>query len=173
MLGMPTRVLPVAAALLALAAAPAWAQRVDSDLGAEANRGGCRPPGVDADPFALGTLATLLAPPCAPVVKGRKLQSAPVLVHGTVVSMHGEKGGDLPVTRVSGDYAAEVALDAADAGRLATGNGDTLRVVWEAGAYPAWAWASPGDRLVALGRWVFDCGTPDAVPGQCSVTAAE
>jgi len=30
------------------------------------------------------------------------------------------------------------------------------------------AWASPGDRVVALGRWIFDCGHPDPVLGSCS-----
>src|SRR5436309_242838 len=66
-----------------------------------------------------------------------------------------------------------VLVDAVDADRLATGNGDGLiHTEWEAGAYPAWAWAGTGDRLIALGRWIFDCGHPDATPGTCSVTTA-
>src|SRR5947199_33720 len=47
-----------------------------------------------------------------------------------------------------------------------------IHTEWEAGAYPAWAWAGTGDRLIALGRWIFDCGHPDATPGTCSVTTA-
>ena len=66
-----------------------------------------------------------------------------------------------------------VLLDAADADRLATGNDDLqLHFEWEAGFYPAWAWAGTGDRIVGMGRWIFDCGHPGAQPGNCSVTTS-
>src|SRR5262249_39058275 len=33
---------------------------------------------------------------------------------------------------------------------------------------PTWAWAGEGDRVVALGRWIFDCGHPAAKPRTCT-----
>src|SRR5947208_3118723 len=81
---------------------------------------------------------------------------------------------DFPATHVRADVNHFVALDAADADRLATGNDDLqLHFEWEAGAYPAWAWAGTGDRIVGMGRWIFDCGHPGAMPGNCSVTTSQ
>jgi hypothetical protein len=139
---------------------------VDSDLASVFRGGGCYPPGIAT--AGLDQLI-LVDPEWAPVVNGRVVESAPVLVHGTVVDSHGDRGGDFPATHVQNDQNTFVRLDDADSGRLATGNRDRLLdLEWEVGALPDWAWASRGDRIVALGRWIFDCGHPDPVPGACS-----
>ena len=40
---------------------------------------------------------------------------------------------------------------------------------WEFNKYPLFAWAGEGDRITALGRWIFDCGHPNTDPeGACS-----
>jgi hypothetical protein len=155
-------------ALLALAAAPAAADPVDSDLAAAMNGGGCQPTGLQPGLF---DMLTLINPEWAPVLNGPVVTSEPVLVHGTVMDMHGDTSGDFPATHVRADVNHFVQLDPEDAARLATGNDDgLLHFEWEAGAYPAWAWAGPGDRIVGLGRWIFDCGHTGAIPGSCSVT---
>jgi len=156
--------------LLLLAGGPAAAAPVDSDLAAARMGGGCHPTGIQP---ALLDMLTLVNPEWAPVTNGPVVDSEPVLVHGVVQGMHGDTSGDFPATHVRADVNHFVRLDAEDAGRLATGNGDLLlHFEWEAGAYPAWAWASPGDRIVGLGRWIFDCGHPGAIPGSCSASAA-
>ena len=64
-------------------------------------------------------------------------------------------------------------VDPEDEHFLATGNGGNLEFEWEAGFLPAWAWAGAGDRVVALGRWIFDCGHPDPTAGFCSQTTTQ
>ncbi len=143
---------------------------VDSDLAAASNGGGCYPTGIQ--PSILDML-TLINPEWAPVLGGQIVDSSPVLVHGTVMGMHGDTSGDFPSTHVRADVNHFVALDPADAGRLATGNDDLqLHFEWEAGAYPAWAWAGTGDRIVGLGRWIFDCGHPGTTAGTCEPASA-
>jgi hypothetical protein len=120
-------------------------------------------------------MLTLINPEWAPIVPlatdATHVDTAAVLVHGEVQGMHGDLSADFPATHLRADVNHFVQLDAADAGRLATGNDDGLiHTEWEAGVYPAWAWAGTGDRLVGLGRWIFDCGHPGAIPGHCSVT---
>jgi hypothetical protein len=159
----------LATLVLALASAPASAARVDSDLGANEHGGGCYPPGVVAGTY---DLLNLVDPAWAPVASGMVVDAEPVVLHGTVVAMHGDVGGGAPGSHGRSDYVAQVVPDAADQDRLATGNGASLGVAWEAGAYPEWAWASPGDRVVALGRWVFECRSPATIPGHCSTSAA-
>ena len=157
--------------LLALGGPGAAAAPVDSDLAAALNGGGCQPTGIQP---ALLDMLTLVNPEWAPVVDGPVVDSEPVLVHGVVIDMHGDTSGDFPATHVRADVNHFVQLDSADADRLATGNDDgLLHFEWEAGAYPAWAWAGPGDRLVGLGRWIFDCGHTGAIPGACSVTTPQ
>jgi hypothetical protein len=159
-------------AVLALwLAGPATAQPVDSDLAIPANGGGCYPTGLHP---ALFDMLTLVDPEWAPIVDGQTVDSEPVLVHGTVEGMHGDLGGDFPATHVRADVNYFVLLDPADAGRLATGNDDGLLAFeWEAGALPAWAWAGDGDRVVGLGRWIFDCGHTGAASGTCSATPGQ
>jgi len=140
--------------------------RVDSNLASVFNSGGCYPPTIDAQ--GLDQLI-LVDPEWAPVVNGATVASEPIVIHGEVVDSHGDTGGDFPGTHVENDQNSFVHLDFADEGRLATGNTDGLfDLEWEVGALPDWAWASAGDRIVARGRWIFDCGHPDPVPGTCS-----
>ncbi|HEY6908604.1 MAG TPA: hypothetical protein VI356_04485 [Myxococcales bacterium] len=142
---------------------------VDSNLASVFNGGGCFPPAIDAQ--GLDQLI-LVDPEWAPVVRGSSVASEPVVVHGAVVDSHGDKGGDFPITHTSNDQNTFVQLDPADEGRLATGNGDGLfDLEWETGALPDWAWPSPGDRIVARGRWIFDCGHPNPRPGTCANSA--
>jgi len=162
--------LTVGVLVTALATLSAMAAPVDSDLAAAPNGGGCYPTGINP---AVPDMLTLINPEWAPIVNGQTVDSAPVLVHGTVQGMHGDTSGDFPATHVRADVNHFVALDAADADRLATGNDDLLlHFEWEAGAYPAWAWAGTGDRVVGLGRWIFDCGHPGTTPGTCSGSSA-
>jgi hypothetical protein len=57
---------------------------------------------------------------------------------------------------------------------LATGNtNDRVEFEWEGDKLPMFAWSGEGDRMIALGRWIFDCGHPDPGPlGQCSNNAS-
>jgi hypothetical protein len=76
---------------------------------------------------------------------------------------------------VRSDINSGLELDPADQGHLATGNMDEaehLELEWEAGAYPAWAWPSEGDRVIAQGRWIFDCGHPNPQPRHCVMTSS-
>jgi Cys-rich repeat protein len=156
--------------LLTVAATPALAAPVDSDLAIAANGGGCRPTGIT--PSILDML-TLINPEWAPIVNGGTVSSTPITIHGVVQDMHGELSGDFPATHLRADVNEFLLLDAADSDRLATGNDDGLgHLEWEAGVYPAWAWAGVGDRVVAMGRWIFDCGHTGAAPGSCSVSTS-
>ncbi len=155
---------------LALRAGAALAAPVNSDLATAQLGGGCYPTGIH--PAVLDMLV-LVDPEWAPLMNGMTVASTPITVHGTVQGMHGDTSGDFPATHVRADVNHFVVLDAADADRLATGNVDgELHFEWEAGTYPAWAWAGTGDRIVGMGRWIFDCGHPDAQPGNCSVTTS-
>src|SRR3989441_3554149 len=154
--------------VLALSVGAALAAPVNSDLATAQLGGGCYPTGIN--PAVLDMLV-LVNPEWAPLVNGMTVASTPITVHGTVQGMHGDTSGDFPATHVRADVNHFVLLDAADADRLATGNDDLqLHFEWEAGFYPAWAWAGTGDRIVGLGRWIFDCGHPDPTPGNCSST---
>lgn len=171
---------PGIGALLALwlSSLPAVAaDPIDSNTALSGNGGGCySPPIVQASPF---DMLPAVNPEWAPVVNGSSPFSAPVLVHGTAVDSHISKQ-DFPAGHVTFDQNTEIALDAADSGFLATGNLapsnledgiGTLELEWETGSYPAWAWAGEGDRVVALGRWIFDCGHPDPIPGHKAGTS--
>ena len=140
--------------------------RVDSNLASVFNGGGCYPPTIDAQ--GLDQLI-LVDPEWAPVENGATVASEPIVIHGAVVDSHGDTGGDFPGTHVENDQNTFVQLDPEDEGRLATGNTDALfDLEWEVRALPDWVWASAGDRIVARGRGIFDCGHPDPVPGTCS-----
>jgi hypothetical protein len=169
--GLVSSLLPILAACLgAAAAAPlATADGLSSDLAANTNGGGCYPTGINP---ALFDMITLVNPEWAPVVDGPVVDSDPVLVHATVTGMHGDTGGDFPATHVRSDVNYYLKVDPEDQWLLASDNGDNLEFEWEAGALPDWAWAGSGDRVVAMGRWIFDCGHTGAHPGQCSVHTA-
>ncbi len=169
---------------------------LDSALALRARGGGCTPfdlGAVKALQAALGGdlgalqkgLEQLSAvdPEWAPVVRGGAgLDSTPVLLHGTVIDSR-LSTSDFPSTHVTIDQNTDILLDDEDAGCAATGNATAelddvgriqaphIELEWEAGSYPAFAWAGPGDRIVALGRWIFDCGHEDAVPGACAGSA--
>lgn len=146
---------------------------LNSDLAATGNGGGCYPTSL-----VLSTpldMLVLVNPEWAPVVTGALVDSFPVRVEGTIVGSHGDNGGDYPGTHVRSDVNTFVHVDPDYAGLVGTGNdviggSPELSLEWEAGAYPDWAWGSTGDRIVALGRWIFDCGHPGSVGGHCSVT---
>ena len=150
---------------------------VNSNNALSENGGGCySPPIVQSSAF---DMLPAVNPEWAPVVNGSSPFSAPVLVHGTAVDSHVSKQ-DFPAGHVTFDQNTEIELDAADSGFLATGNLapsnlegglGTLELEWEIGSYPAWAWAGEGDRVVALGRWIFDCGHPDPTPGHKAGTS--
>jgi hypothetical protein len=171
---------------------------LDSSLALRSQGGGCTPfdlaafnalQAALADPTNTNALLkglqqlSAVNPEWAPVVNGGAGPVAtPVLVHGTVLDSH-LSNTDFPSTHVSIDQNTDILLDDEDRGCAATGNataelgdlglvaGPHLELEWEAASYPAWAWAGPGDRIVALGRWIFDCGHEDAVPGACHGTA--
>ena len=114
----------------------------------------------------------LINPEWAPVVDGASPLSVPVLLHGTAADSHVSRE-DFPSTHVTHDQNTEIVLDEGDRGLLATGNAaedGNLELEWETGAFPTWAWPGVGDRIVALGRWIFDCGHPDPAPGTCHGT---
>jgi hypothetical protein len=146
---------------------------VNSNLAAYENGGGCSP--SDIVDHELGQIV-VLNPEWAPVMNGRVAASDPVTVHANVVWMHGDTGGDFPGTHVRSDVNAGLELDPEDLSRLATGNmgeQDHLELEWEADAWPAWAWPGGGDRIVAMGRWIFDCGHPNPSPRKCTVTSSQ
>ncbi len=165
--GAPSDRAPAAGPAALLDAAP---PPVDSGQALPPNSG-CHPVGITA---AGEALFPLVNPEWAPVVPvpptpyGASPYSTPVLLHGAVVDSHVSRE-DFPSTHVTFDQNTSIELDPADQGLLATGNADReLELEWETGSYPAWAWAGVGDRIVALGRWIFDCGHPDPKPGTCS-----
>lgn len=154
-----------------LAALPAGAAPVDSDLGANQNGGGCYPTGIAPGLF---DFLALVDPEWAPVLNGTVVDSSPVTIHGTVESFHGDTGGDFPATHVTSDAVFEIELDPADVDRAATGNApDHMGFEWEHGSLPPFAWPGEGDQIVGLGRWIFDCGHTGATPGNCSATPAQ
>ncbi|MFQ5668530.1 MAG: hypothetical protein ACE5I7_19165 [Candidatus Binatia bacterium] len=138
--------------------------------------GGCYPNGVPpSDPLAaqLGLLDTVNPEWQAirPMIPGADASlppvAVPVEITGTV-GLSKSPGDDFPASHLSPDYNAEIIPD--DNGLLATGNGNQrVEFEWEADKFPLFAWAGEGDRIIALGRWIFDCGHPDPGPqGRCS-----
>ena len=93
--------------------------------------------------------------------------TAPVLVTGTV-GLSKSPGDDFPGSHLSADYNAEIIPDINS--RLGTGNtNERVEFEWEGAKFPMFAWSGEGDRIIALGRWIFDCGHPDPGPdGKCS-----
>jgi len=141
---------------------------ISSDLGAAPNGGGCYPTALTLSSPV--DMLTLVNPEWAPVVNGQLVDSIPVLAQGTIVGGHGDTGGDYPGTHARSDVNTFVSLDDPASGLYATGNPDEIAFEWEAGAYPDWAWGGAGDRIVGLGRRIFDCGHPGSLAGHCSLT---
>ncbi len=148
---------------------------VDSSLALAFRGGGCYPVGIHATGLEL---FPLVDPEWAPVVNGKVVTSTPMLVQGTVYGSH-VSNNDFPTSHQTVDQNTEILVDSDETSCLATGNVTgpdnhpvNLELEWEIGSYPSWAWAGPGDRIVAWGRWIFDCGHPDAVAGKCSGTGA-
>lgn len=161
----------VIASAMALTPLAAAAAPVDSNSALSSNGGGCYAPPI-AQTSLLDQLP-LVNPEWASVAGGGSPFSAPVLVHGTAVESHVSQQ-DFPAGHVTFDQNTELDLDTADQSLLASGNyfapnlhdgKPTLELEWETGSYPSWAWAGDGDRVIALGRWIFDCGHPLPVPG--------
>ena len=140
--------------------------------------GGCYPePIPPSDPIA-NALAqlNLVNPewqPIGPMIPGVDTSlppdSVPVRFNATV-ALSKSPGDDFPATHLSPDYNAELIPD--DNGQLATGdtNGDKrLEFEWEGDKLPMYMWSGEGDRIIADGRWIFDCGHADpGPPGKCS-----
>jgi len=108
-------------------------------------------------------------------------ESNPVTIHGTVALSKINIGSDFPGSHIGDDQNTFIQLDAADNGFLATGNSSDYECVpvgencgliemeLEFNKYPLFAWAGEGDRITAVGRWIFDCGHADPEPlGGCS-----
>lgn len=153
---------------------------VDSNLAIASRGGGCYPQGLRSKlPSPLDQIEqiTLVNPEWAPVENGQVVDSKPVLVHGIAHVPHGDTGGDYPANHVYSDHTAQLELDEPDRWLLGTGNLDQsgegrLEYECESGKCPDWAWLGEGDRVVALGRWIFDCGHPNARAGRCSASTA-
>jgi hypothetical protein len=162
----------------------ARAAYIDSNLpvtpAAHANGGGCYP--VSIAPGLLDML-TLIDPEWAPVDPGAHLPplSDPQTVHGTVAFAKVNESGDFPSSHITDDQNTFITVDAADMGLVATGNvsaegveDGTMEVEREIGLYPLFAWAGEGNRMTAVGRWIWDCGHPLQDPaGTCSATTTQ
>jgi hypothetical protein len=138
--------------------------------------GGCYPmPIPSSDPIE-GALAVLnLFNPewqaLGPMISGGDPSlppaSLPVRIEATA-ALSKSPGDDFPDSHITSDYNIEMIPD--DNGRLASGDTDKrLEFEWEGDKFPLYMWAGEGDRLIAEGRWIFDCGHADPGPqGKCS-----
>lgn len=163
---------------------PVGAANIDSNLAVspatQTGGGGCFP--VSISPSLLDMLV-LINPEWAAIDVGAHMppQSDPVTVHGTVALAKINEAGDFPGDHVTDDQNTFIAVDAADMGRVSTGNvgpegpeAGQMEVEREIGKYPLFAWAGTGDRLTAVGRWIWDCGHPLQNPaGSCAVTMTQ
>ena len=69
---------------------------------------------------------------------------------------------DDPITHQSFDANIDVKVDSADdfltgVSRDTTAEQGTIHLERESAYFPLWAWPKPGDRIQALGSWVWDC----------------
>jgi hypothetical protein len=176
--------LTIPGALVLALAGPAQGAYVDSNdavsATTQAGGGGCYP--VSISPALLDMLV-LVNPEWAAVDVGAHLPplSDPIMLHGTVDLAKINEGGDFPGDHLSDDQNTFVTVDPADMGFVATGNvgpegveAGNIEVEWEIGSYPLFAWAGAGDRFTGVGRWIWDCGHPNADPtGTCSTTVSQ
>ncbi len=92
---------------------------------------------------------------------------APRWVSGTVKGPLGllasrVASSDDPITHHSYDMNVDVTVDSASdfltgVSRDSTPERGTIHLERESGYIPFWAWPKPGDRVQALGSWVWDC----------------
>jgi hypothetical protein len=146
--------------------------------------GGCYPGGIDtSNPLSLLATVNPEWQPIGPMISGGDPSlppdSEPVLVTGTVELSKVNVSGDFPSSHIKDDQNTFIMLDPDKSGLIATGNSESsncpgencglVEMEREIGKYPLFAWAGEGDRITALGRWIFDCGHPDPDPvGKCS-----
>jgi hypothetical protein len=168
-----------ALALIFAAWSPAGAAPIDGNLALVVNGGGCFPISLAqaTDPSRVLERLLLVDPEWSlmnPVVVPPGVDPRRVAVHGLVIEAHGDMDGDFPETHVSADQVTLIQVDPADERFLARANYNNpagvplIQIEWESGAYPPFAWPGEGDRVVAQGRWIFDCGHPDPRPGFCT-----
>jgi hypothetical protein len=170
--------------ILGVATNGAMAAFIDSNLAvsttAHVGGGGCYP--ISINPGLIEMLA-LVDPEWAPVDVGSHSPpfSDPITVHGTVALAKVNEGGDFPGDHTSDDENTFITVDPADMGFVSTGNvspegpeAGNMEVEWEIAKYPLFAWPGTGDRFTGVGRWIWDCGHPDADPvGSCSTTMTD
>ena len=99
--------------------------------------------------------AATAPPPAARSVAGT-VKGATGLLASRVAS------SDDPITHSSYDVNIDVTVDRADdfltgASRDTTAEAGEIHLERESGSYPLWAWPRPGDRIEAVGSWVWDC----------------
>jgi hypothetical protein len=95
------------------------------------------------------------------------LPPGPRWVTGTVKGASGllaarVASSDDPITHHSYDVNVDVTVDPNDTfltgvSRDMTAEAGTIHLERESAFYPLWAWPQPGDRIQALGSWVWDC----------------
>lgn len=149
--------------------------------------GGCYPGGIDSsNPTSLLATVNPEWQPVGPMIPGGDSSlppdSQPVLFTGIVTLSKINSSGDFPSSHFTTDQNTFIALDADKVGLLASGNTpagctgegcNQIEMEREVAKYPIFAWADAGDRIAALGRWIFDCGHPDQAPaGTCSNSAS-
>jgi hypothetical protein len=142
--------------------------------------GGCYPDGLPPSGAIQAAVAQLpkvnpewevIGPMIQPPDPAADLSQPPaanlVFVNG-VIGLSKSPGDDFPGSHITPDYNAEIIPDIHS--RLGTGNtNQRVEFEWEGDKFPLYMWAGEGDRVIALGRWIFDCGHPDPGPlGACS-----
>ncbi|MFQ5668883.1 MAG: hypothetical protein ACE5I7_21010, partial [Candidatus Binatia bacterium] len=146
--------------------------------------GGCYPVTIDAssDPTAMLGLVNPEWQPIGPMIPGVNASlppdSVPVTINGTVTRSKINVGGDFFASHQGDDQNTLITPDPNLNSLLATGNlagcpgperCGTVEMEWEIAKYPLFAWAGEGDRITAVGRWVFDCGHQFSSPvSRCS-----
>lgn len=141
---------------------------ISSDLAAFTNGGGCYPEPLIGD---LPEMLNLVNPHWVPVIFNGTADADPLLFSGVVTSVHGDTSGDFPIDHTRSDVVADIRLDEDQKFRAASGNPPgIIALEWDGDGYPEFAWPGEGDRIVALGRWVWDCGHMGEVVGHCSAS---
>ena len=139
---------------------------ISSDLAVFTNGGGCYPQPLIGD---LPEMLNLVNPHWIPVNFNGTPETDPMLFSGVVTVVHGDTSGDFPSDHTRSDVVADIRLDEDQRFRAASGNPPgVIALEWDGDGYPEFAWPGDGDRIVVLGRWVWDCGHMGEVPGHCS-----
>jgi hypothetical protein len=99
--------------------------------------------------------AASAAPPAARAVAGRVAGATGPLASRVASS-------DDPITHRSYDANIDLTVDRVDdfltgVSRDATSEAGEIHLERESGSFPLWAWPQPGDRVEAVGSWVWDC----------------